>query len=190
MITWFYTRLLRLYPRSFYAEFGAEMHLVFAQALKDARHARQILPFLARECWGTGRGITTQWMTLILRTPVWPQDDRISARRITRFASASVAYLLLHLSVSTASSDAQRVLAGFPLFCILIFNMVAWRREKTGGYLLILGALVFGAYYAYSYRPIGYWVFVFYFLWTLPHFLFGVMFLQLSASAKREKQMP
>lgn len=145
-----YARLLRLYPRRFYATFGAEMRQVFAQALDEAR--REGFTSLAVLCWRELRDLPGS----IVREHVierkkeaamvlWSSEDDRRLRGLRLLARGWGVLLCTVILVPVASPYPPHNPALTALLLVTHSVVIAWFREVLGGRLLIVSGLLLGA---------------------------------------------
>jgi len=199
-----YGWLLQLYPVAFRDEYGDEMRFVFRRVLDDARQQGRVALYrtLVKEYFSM---VTTAFNQ---RTQTAPESDpRLRrARFVTRGAS-----LLLNLffgwMLIRIMLDSEALYPGsggvwaqaFPfLFALPLANLmmlVAWRWERLGGWLTIIGGIAVMLTSAYSLIVTGRVMnmdtqlmipaLIANALWLLPHLLFGMLFLSFDRQGRR-----
>jgi hypothetical protein len=137
----FYRLLLRCYPAQFRAEFGAEMEQIFALLLAHAmtRGAPAVAALLAREYAGAAIGALHEQLR-----GAGPHSDR--RLRIVRLQACMLATLssVWWMAIVLLNEDVRRVESlpiGIALFFGFAGSLIAWRRERSGGVLLIAGGI-------------------------------------------------
>ena len=140
-----YSWLLKLYPRSFRADFAGEMLAVFVQAFQDA--ARQGTPAALAVCFGELVDLPVNlllehWhrkgkaMKLLHRSET--QEIQI-VRWIARISSVLLT-VLFGIVFLTTDQPAHFVVV---ILAMTVALLLAWRWERMGGLLTIAIALIY-----------------------------------------------
>ncbi len=142
ILTTLYGYLLRLYPSGFRAEFADEMRGVFADAMRDAVAAGSwpVMHLILRE-------LASLPASLVQASRLYPSRsiyaDKLSrARWSARYFSIFWGGYMLTLAVQrTLDSGDLTVLRAVQMVPSLTL-VLAWRWERTGGMLTMLGGAV------------------------------------------------
>jgi hypothetical protein len=147
VIVWTYAKVLKLYPREFSGNFAAEMLEVFTLALLDALKAGSgsLLSLLYRELVDLPVTLVLEYfhqrrkrkMQLIRYES---SNDVQSVRLLARGLSLVFVALSLATFVNYGIGNAELTPAAIVLGGLTITMMLAWRWEKVGGNLTMIGS--------------------------------------------------
>jgi hypothetical protein len=195
-----YARLLRLYPRAFYAAYADEMIAVFTLNLNAVAAQGRLAMLCAclREIFDLPANLLHEH----LRKDTQPmhlfqlrgENGLRRARNLTRAASLVVAFfinwsLLAAWSKPDYAIWSQSVPFVVALFLTNVLLLVAWRWERLGARLLFVAAAGVGLTCIYSVLvtaanqnvTISPFVLLFVALtWAFPYVLFGLLFFNFS----------
>ncbi len=197
---WLYTRLLHLYPRPFYEQYAQEMREVFNLHLQQSTQQGKLilLTMLIRELFDLPANIVREYLRKENRPMNWfrlrGENSTHRARNLTRAASLVVAFfvnwtLLAIWLKPDFNLWSQSVPYVVTLFITNLFLLVAWRWERMGACLILLGAVAVGVTVAYSMfvtasiQNVDIPAFIILLVaaaWALPYILFGLLFLNFS----------
>jgi hypothetical protein len=189
-----------MYPRVFHAIYAEEMSAVFRMKLCDAAHHGYVAVSLTllREVLDLPYSIIREHLRKDREPMHWlqlrgPQNVR-RARNLTRAASLVVAFLVNWTLIQILTRPdynlwSQSVPFVSTLFVTNLLMLVAWRWERLGARLVLLGALGVGLTVAYSVfvtasaKNIEISALLMLFIgaaWAFPYILFGLLFLNFS----------
>jgi len=196
----FYAHLLRLYPRTFYDAYAEEMASVFRLNLETAAahgSLAALLTFL-HELLDLPLNVVREYLRKehqpMHRLQLRGENGLRRARNLTRATSLVIA-LFINWSLLAAWNKpdfaiwSQSVPFVVALFVTNLLLLVAWRWERLGARLILLGAVGIGLTVAYSMfvtlaitgEPLSsVVVFLITLAWAFPYFLFGLLFLHFS----------
>ncbi len=197
---WLYTKLLRLYPRAFYAAYADEMTGILRLKLHDSmqRGNNTFYLSLLREMLDLPANIIREHLRKDREPMRWfqlrgPQNVR-RARNLTRAASLVIAVFLNWSLIQIFQKPdynlwSQSVPFVVVLFITNLFLLLAWRWERLGARLILLGALGVGLTVTYSVfvtasaKNLEISALLVLFIgaaWAFPYILFGLLFLNFS----------
>lgn len=187
MITRIYDTLLRLYPRTFRAEFAAEMRETFALILADHPPGKRRLRFCLNEfvglAIGCGREHWVAYCSLSMRQRQWHQ-----ARWILCVANLLLSFFYLFVTIDGSNTLSIRLIQTGLVSTTLFGTIRAFWDVRDGGRWLVGGAVVCGVGTGFLFGNINPFLFGISLLagalWSLPQILFGIMLISLDR--KRE----
>jgi hypothetical protein len=140
VIVWTYAKVLKLYPREFSGIFAAEMLEVFTLALLDALEAGfgSFLNLLYRELVDLPVTLVLEHFLQLIRYET--SKDVQSVRLLARGLSLTFVALSLATFVNYGIGNAELTPAALVLSGLTITMMLAWRWEKIGGSLTMIGS--------------------------------------------------
>ncbi|MEO8610071.1 MAG: hypothetical protein ABI690_19410 [Chloroflexota bacterium] len=197
---WLYAHLIRFYPRTFYATYADEMVAVFRMKLADRASSGwlALCSTFLRELFDLPLSILQEHSRKDREPMRWFQlsgEHKVRrARNLTRAASFVVALLLNWTFIQIWRKPdyeiwSQSIPFVLTLFITNLLLLVAWRWERLGARLILLGALGVGLTVAYSMfvtarvDNIDIPAFLILFIalaWAFPYILFGLLFLNFS----------
>ncbi len=144
---WAYAQVLKLYPRGFHTSFGTEMVDVFSLAAVDAarRGNGPLARLLLRELGDLPVNIILAHIhERRKRLMDWigydPRQDLASIRWIARALALLLAGLIFSLWLFNEDVRRAPTLPMLVLTALSVFMLAAWRWEKVGGSLTLLGS--------------------------------------------------
>ena len=105
-----YRWLIRLYPRGFREEFGAEMAGVFEEAWTEARAGRARTALLAHECVGLIRGAVQERLHAAMIEAWFSRRCTMTGHRF-RFPLPGIAFMAISLALVLTAIRAARGIA-------------------------------------------------------------------------------
>jgi hypothetical protein len=109
--------------------------------------------------------------------------------RLLSFTTSSIFLLITFLAVTNEDRPQPPAIPVLALLVLTILAcLIAWRWEKVGGGLVVIGAISLGivAYSAASAFGLGAFAFLISLIYSLPFLAVGVLFLLIGQVAKRE----